>query len=149
MIPVLAQLSAAGVNTYFVPKDFSEPGYWIDYAELDGVMLAHLSKARTGFIYNPAKRLLDVVTAVIIAGIACAAAVRHCGTGEIRPRPGRFCFARIGSVKMAACSPCISSGRCSAMRLATTIRRRTAMTPISPPLAACFGKPASTSCHRS
>ncbi len=79
MIPVLAQLSAAGVNTYFVPKDFSEPGYWIDYAELDGVMLAHLSKARTGFIYNPAKRLLDVVTAVIslalLAPLLCAIAV--------------------------------------------------------------------------
>ena len=54
MMPVLAQLAAAGVNTYFVSKDFSEPGYWIDYAELDGVMLAHLSKPRTGFIYEPA-----------------------------------------------------------------------------------------------
>ncbi len=53
MMSVLAQLSSAGVSTYFVPNDFSEPGYWIDYAELDGVMLAHLSKARTGFIYEP------------------------------------------------------------------------------------------------
>jgi exopolysaccharide biosynthesis polyprenyl glycosylphosphotransferase len=66
-----ADLSAAGVNTYFVAKDFSEPGYWIDYAELDGVMLAHLSRARTGFIYEPAKRFLDV--AVAAAGLALLA----------------------------------------------------------------------------
>ena len=64
-LPLLAELSAAGVNTYFVPKDFSEPGYWINYAELDGVMLAHLSKERTGFIYEPLKRFLDVVGAAM------------------------------------------------------------------------------------
>jgi exopolysaccharide biosynthesis polyprenyl glycosylphosphotransferase len=67
-LPLLAELSAAGINTYFVPKDFSEPGYWINYAELDGVMLAHLSKGRTGFIYEPLKRTLDL----IIAGLCLA-----------------------------------------------------------------------------
>jgi exopolysaccharide biosynthesis polyprenyl glycosylphosphotransferase len=66
MMSALSQLSAAGVITYFVPKDFSEPGYWIDYAELDGVMLAHLSRARTGFLYEPAKRFLDVAGAVLV-----------------------------------------------------------------------------------
>ncbi len=79
MMSTLAQLSAAGVNTYFVPKDFSEPGYWIDYAELDGVMLAHLSKARTGFIYDPAKRLLDVASATVslalLAPLLCLIAI--------------------------------------------------------------------------
>ncbi len=79
MMSTVARLSAASVNTYFVPKDFSEPGYWIDYAELDGVMLAHLSRARTGFIYEPAKRLLDVAAAAVslaaLAPLLCVIAV--------------------------------------------------------------------------
>ena len=95
MVPVLAQLSAAGVNTYFVPKDFSEPGYWIDYAELDGVMLAHLAKARTGFIYEPAKRLLDVAGAaaclLLLAPVLCviAALVKFTSPGPVLFRQNR------------------------------------------------------------
>ncbi len=95
MVPVLAQLSAAGVNTYFVSKDFSEPGYWIDYAELDGVMLAHLSKPRTGFIYEPAKRLLDVAGAAIclavLAPLLCiiAALVKFTSPGPVLFRQNR------------------------------------------------------------
>ena len=95
MMSVLAQLSAAGVNTYFVPKDFSEPGYWIDYSELDGVMLAHLSKARTGFIYEPAKRLLDVTSAAaalaLLAPLLCAIAalVKFTSPGPVLFRQNR------------------------------------------------------------
>jgi exopolysaccharide biosynthesis polyprenyl glycosylphosphotransferase len=95
MMSILAQLSAAGVNTYFVPKDFSEPGYWIDYAELDGVMLAHLSKARTGFIYEPAKRLLDVAGAAVclalLAPVLCiiTALVRFTSPGPVLFRQNR------------------------------------------------------------
>jgi exopolysaccharide biosynthesis polyprenyl glycosylphosphotransferase len=95
MMSILAQLSAAGVNTYFVPKDFSEPGYWIDYAELDGVMLAHLSKARTGFIYGPAKRLLDVAGAAVclalLAPVLCviAALVKFTSLGPVLFRQNR------------------------------------------------------------
>jgi lipopolysaccharide/colanic/teichoic acid biosynthesis glycosyltransferase len=95
MMSILVQLSAAGVNTYFVPKDFSEPGYWIDYAELDGVMLAHLSKARTGFIYGPAKRLLDVAGAAVclalLAPVLCiiTALVRFTSPGPVLFRQNR------------------------------------------------------------
>jgi exopolysaccharide biosynthesis polyprenyl glycosylphosphotransferase len=95
MMSVLAQLSAAGVNTYFVPKDFSEPGYWIDYAELDGVMLAHLSKARSGFIYDPAKRFLDVASAALclalLAPLLCviAALVKLTSPGTVLFRQNR------------------------------------------------------------
>ncbi len=92
---VLTQLSSAGVSTYFVPNDFSEPGYWIDYAELDGVMLAHLSKARTGFIYEPAKRLLDVAGAALclalLAPLLCiiAALVKFTSPGPVLFRQNR------------------------------------------------------------
>jgi exopolysaccharide biosynthesis polyprenyl glycosylphosphotransferase len=95
MMLVLAQLSAAGVNTYFVPRDFSEPGYWIDYAELDGVMLAHLSKARTGFIYEPAKRFLDLAGAAVclalLAPVLCAitALVKFTSPGRVLFRQNR------------------------------------------------------------
>ncbi len=113
MMLTLAQLSAAGVNTYFVPKDFSEPGYWIDYAELDGVMLAHLSRARTGFIYEPAKRLLDVAAAAVslavLAPLLCVIAVLVKLT-----RLDRFCSTRTVSEKMATGFPCTSSAPCFA-----------------------------------
>src|ERR1035441_3829124 len=95
MMSVLAQLSAAGVNTYFVPKDFSEPGYWIDYSELDGVMLAHISKARTGFTYEPAKRFLDVTSAAaalaLLAPLLCAIAalVKFTSPGPVLFRQNR------------------------------------------------------------
>jgi len=95
MMLVLTQLSAAGINTYFVPKDFSEPGYWIDYAELDGVMLAHLSKARTGFIYGPAKRFLDLAGVVaalpLLASLlfAIAALVKFTSAGPVLFRQNR------------------------------------------------------------
>ncbi len=95
LMSVLTQLSSAGVSTYFVPNDFSEPGYWIDYAELDGVMLTHLSKARTGFIYGPAKRLLDVTSAAmalaLLAPLLCviAALVKFTSPGPVLFRQNR------------------------------------------------------------
>ena len=95
MMSILAQLSAAGVHTYFVPKDFSAPGYWVDYAELDGVMLAHLSKSRPGFIYEPLKRLLDVAGAAVCLSlfapllIAIAALVKCTSPGPVLFRQNR------------------------------------------------------------
>ena len=38
--------SSAGLDTYFVREDVSEPDFWIDYAEFDGIMLAHFSKGQ-------------------------------------------------------------------------------------------------------
>ena len=46
MIKLVAELSAGGINTYFVPQDLSGPGQWIDYDELDGMLLAHVAKER-------------------------------------------------------------------------------------------------------
>jgi Bacterial sugar transferase/CoA-binding domain len=176
MMSVSAQLSAAGVSTYFVPDDFSEPGYWIDYAELDGVMLAHLSKVRTGFVYEPAKRLLDVASAAIclalLAPLLCVIAVlvKLTSPGPVLFRQNRvgkdgrlfsmykfrtmfrdldrFYSGRIASAKMAACSPCTSSGRCFAMRLSMPIPLSMAMIRTSRRLAGFFAKPASTNCLR-
>ena len=38
---LLSQAEAAGVSTYVIPEPFLEPGYAMEYVELDGVMLAH------------------------------------------------------------------------------------------------------------
>ena len=56
-----AKASAAGVDTYFAPADFLEPGFWVNYAELDGVMLAHLSRGRKRGLCDAGKRVLDVI----------------------------------------------------------------------------------------
>jgi exopolysaccharide biosynthesis polyprenyl glycosylphosphotransferase len=59
-----AKASPAGVDTYFVPADFLEPGFWVNYAELDGVMLAHLSRGRKRGLCDTGKRAIDVVGAI-------------------------------------------------------------------------------------
>jgi len=49
------------VHTYFVPEDLVESGDWVDYAELDGIMLAHFAKDRARLVYDTGKRLLDLI----------------------------------------------------------------------------------------
>ena len=57
----LTKAADAGVTTYFAPGEFLEPGYWLNYSELDGIMLARLSRGTTRVVYEIGKRLLDVV----------------------------------------------------------------------------------------
>ncbi len=57
--------STAGVDTYSVPEDFSEPGFWIDYAEFDGIMLAHFSQGQRGTVGDVAKRAIDLAVAAV------------------------------------------------------------------------------------
>lgn len=59
------QMSGSGVNTYFVTSDFMEPGYWIDYSELDGNMLAHFWRGSQTF-NAVSKRLLDFSIALFL-----------------------------------------------------------------------------------
>ena len=68
--------AAAGVDTYCVREDFSEPGFWIDYAEFDGITLAHFSKGQTRIAGDFAKRAIDLAISAILAGPACAACSR-------------------------------------------------------------------------
>ncbi len=66
LLPTIAKAAAAGVSTYFAPSDFLEPGYWVDYAELDGVMLAHLSRGTNRVLYEFGKRALDIFAAAMM-----------------------------------------------------------------------------------
>lgn len=66
MLLTNAKLSEAGVSIYFAPADFLEPGYWVDYAELDGIMLAHLSRGANRMLYELGKRALDMCASAIM-----------------------------------------------------------------------------------
>ncbi len=58
----------AGVDTYCVREDFSERGLWIDYADFDGIMLAHFSEDQTRLAGDVVKRAIDlVISAVCLA----------------------------------------------------------------------------------
>ena len=51
---------AAGVTTYVIPEPTLEPGYVVEYVEVDGVLLAHKVTQRQLRLYETAKRALDV-----------------------------------------------------------------------------------------
>lgn len=64
---VMVRLAAAtGVDTYCVREDFSEPGFWIDYAEFDGITLAHFSKVETRIVGDVAKRVIDLTISAFL-----------------------------------------------------------------------------------
>jgi exopolysaccharide biosynthesis polyprenyl glycosylphosphotransferase len=66
MLLTNAKLSEAGVSIYFAPADFMEPGYWVDYTELDGIVLAHLSRGTNRVLYELGKRALDMSAAAMM-----------------------------------------------------------------------------------
>lgn len=69
--PMLRLASTAGVDTYFAREDLSGPSLWIDYAELDGIMLAHLSKGQTRIAGDFAKRVIDlVISTALLSSLA-------------------------------------------------------------------------------
>ncbi len=81
---IMAQASAAGVSICCVTGDFLEPGYWIDYAELDGIMVAYLSKARSRMVYNAGKRALDLIVSTAVLLMLGPTVRRHCRAGEVQ-----------------------------------------------------------------
>jgi exopolysaccharide biosynthesis polyprenyl glycosylphosphotransferase len=58
--------AAAGVDTYCVREDVSEPGLWIDHANFDGVTLAHYSTGQTRILGDLAKRAIDLVASTML-----------------------------------------------------------------------------------
>src|SRR5271166_2974069 len=66
---MLRLASTAGVDTYFAREDLSGPSFWIDYAELDGIMLAHLSKGQTRIAGDSAKRVIDLAISIVLLAL--------------------------------------------------------------------------------
>jgi exopolysaccharide biosynthesis polyprenyl glycosylphosphotransferase len=58
-----------GVSTYVVSRDYMEPGYWLEYSEIDGMMLAQVRAQRRLVVYESCKRALDlgVAAAFLVA----------------------------------------------------------------------------------
>ena len=65
----MLNLATAGVDIYSVPEDFSEPGFWIDYAEFDGITLAHFSRSPRRTVGDLAKRAIDLAVSAISLGV--------------------------------------------------------------------------------
>jgi exopolysaccharide biosynthesis polyprenyl glycosylphosphotransferase len=65
----------AGVTTYVAPGDLLESGYWLNYSELDGIMLAEVSRGATRVVYECAKRILDIAGASLLTLILAPIAV--------------------------------------------------------------------------
>ena len=66
MLKLATEAAAAGTDTYFVPGDFREPDYWIDYDELDGMTLAHFHQASRSPVNEFSKRLLDACLSTVL-----------------------------------------------------------------------------------
>jgi exopolysaccharide biosynthesis polyprenyl glycosylphosphotransferase len=65
ILQLVREASGVGVVSYFATGDFLEPGYWLDYTEVDGIMLAHVSRGSNRLFYEFAKRMLDLTVAII------------------------------------------------------------------------------------
>ncbi|HUI84631.1 MAG TPA: exopolysaccharide biosynthesis polyprenyl glycosylphosphotransferase [Candidatus Binatia bacterium] len=95
MLLTLEKTSEAGVSTYVASGDFVEPGYWVDYTELDGIMLACLSRGTTRMVYDAGKRTLDVLISgaalLLLAPLAAviAVAIRSTSPGPVLFRQQR------------------------------------------------------------
>ena len=97
MLLTLAKTSQAGVRTYFAANDLLEPGYWMDYTELDGILLGHLADSANRTIYEFGKRLLDVMVAAgLLLGFALLAPIIVLLVKLTSPGPVLFRQERIG-----------------------------------------------------
>ncbi len=87
----------AGVATYFAPGDFLEPGYWLNYSELDGIMLAQLSRGTTRTAYDIGKRLLDLLGSSVLILLFAPLAALIAGLVKLSsPGPIFFRQERVG-----------------------------------------------------
>ena len=97
LLTTIAKAGEAGVTAYFAPGDSFGPGYWVDYAELDGVMLAHLSQGTSRVLYEFVKRALDMFGAfVLLLGLALAVPVIALLVKLTSPGPVFFGQERVG-----------------------------------------------------
>jgi len=94
---LMARLAAAGLDTYCVREDFSEPDFWIDHANFDGLTLAHFSKGQTRILGDLAKRAIDLtVSSVLLVAFAPLFAVLAVLLKKSSPGPVLFCQDRVG-----------------------------------------------------
>ena len=96
-LEIMARAASFGVSTYIVSRDYLEPGYWLEYSEVDGMMLASLASERQHRIGEHAKRAVDIVLALIaLALLAIPCALAALLIRLTSPGPVFFCQLRVG-----------------------------------------------------
>lgn len=65
-LEIMSRAASAGVTTYVASREYLEPGYWLEYSEVDGMMLAHLMTEKRRTVYEWGKRALDIMAAGLI-----------------------------------------------------------------------------------
>lgn len=96
-LEIMSRAASVGVTPYLVSRDYLEPGCWIEYSELDGLMLGRMSSDRRRRSYEICKRIFDVVGAALLlllvspAMLAVAVLVKRNSPG-----PALFKQQRIG-----------------------------------------------------
>lgn len=66
---IAAEAKKAGVMLAFVPSQTIYEDAWVNYVDIDGIMLATVSPPETLYIYELAKRALDLLVAVTTLAI--------------------------------------------------------------------------------
>jgi len=77
-IEIMQRAATLGVSTYIVSRDYLDPGYWLEYSEIDGMMLASVAAERRRSVSDCAKRMADLVlaiTALLLLALPWALAV--------------------------------------------------------------------------
>ncbi len=73
----MARAATLGVSTYIVSRDYLEPGYWLEYSEIDGMMMASVTTEQERNVSDFAKRAMDILLAcfaLLILALPCALA---------------------------------------------------------------------------
>jgi lipopolysaccharide/colanic/teichoic acid biosynthesis glycosyltransferase len=77
MADIMTRAAVVGVSTYIVSSDYLEPGYWLEYSEIDGMMLASPAEASDRYFSELAKRTVDIAlasVALLLLAVPCAVA---------------------------------------------------------------------------
>jgi len=77
-IEIMRRAATLGVSTYIVSRDCLDPGYWLEYSEIDGMMLASVAAERQHSVSDYAKRTADLVLtclALLLVALPWALAV--------------------------------------------------------------------------
>ena len=97
IIDIMVRAAMVDVSTYIVSRDYLEPGYWLEYSEIDGMMLASLTSETERHVSDLAKRAVDVVlalAALLLLALPCAVAALLIRLTS--PGPAMFRQLRVG-----------------------------------------------------
>ncbi len=97
IVDIMTRAAMVGVSTYIVSRDYLEPGYWLEYSEIDGMMLATLANENDRQLGEFAKRVVDVVLAIVaLVLLAVPCAIVALLIKRTSPGPAVFQQLRVG-----------------------------------------------------